>query len=91
LSVDCADQAEVDALWEKLGEGGTYSRCGWLKTATASPGKIVPSRLPELLGGSDKAGAKRAMEAMLQMSKLDTFRSLTAMESSSSRSSSRSR
>jgi predicted 3-demethylubiquinone-9 3-methyltransferase (glyoxalase superfamily) len=33
--------------------------------------QIVPTRLPEFIGGPDKAGAKRAMEAMLQMSKLD--------------------
>jgi len=71
LSVDCADQAEVDRFWEKLGEGGQYSRCGWLKDRYGLSWQIVPSRLPEFIGGPDKAGAKRAMEAMLQMSKLD--------------------
>ncbi|WP_026607397.1 VOC family protein [Methylocapsa acidiphila] len=71
LSVDCADQAEVDELWDKLGAGGQYSRCGWLKDRYGLSWQIVPARLPELIGGPDKAGAKRAMEAMLQMSKLD--------------------
>jgi len=71
LSVDCETQAEVDRLWEKLGEGGQYSRCGWLKDRYGLSWQIVPSRLPELLNGADKAGSKRAMEAMLQMSKLD--------------------
>ena len=71
LSVDCVDQAEVDALWDKLGAGGAYSRCGWLKDRYGLSWQIVPSRLPELIGGADKAGAKRAMEAMLKMSKLD--------------------
>lgn len=71
LSVDCADQQEVDHLWEKLGAGGAYHRCGWLKDRYGLSWQIVPSRLPELLNGADKAGARRAMEAMLQMSKLD--------------------
>jgi predicted 3-demethylubiquinone-9 3-methyltransferase (glyoxalase superfamily) len=71
LSVDCADQAEVDRLWEKLGEGGSYSRCGWLKDRYGLSWQIVPARLPELLGGPDKAGAGRAMAAMLGMAKID--------------------
>lgn len=76
LSVDCADQAEVDRLWEKLGAGGAYSRCGWLKDRYGLSWQIVPSRLSELLNGPDKSGAKRAMEAMLTMAKLD----ITALE-----------
>ena len=71
LFVDCADQAEIDSLWERLGVGGEYSRCGWLKDRFGLSWQIVPSRLPQLLRGPDRAGAKRAMEAMLQMSKLD--------------------
>jgi predicted 3-demethylubiquinone-9 3-methyltransferase (glyoxalase superfamily) len=71
LSVDCADQEEVDRLWEKLGEGGCYSRCGWLKDRYGLSWQIAPSRLVELFKGPDKPGAKRAMEAMMQMSKID--------------------
>jgi predicted 3-demethylubiquinone-9 3-methyltransferase (glyoxalase superfamily) len=72
LSVDCADQEEVDFLWEKLGAGGEYSRCGWLKDRYGLSWQLVPSRLPQLLsGGADPAAAKRAMEAMFKMSKLD--------------------
>jgi predicted 3-demethylubiquinone-9 3-methyltransferase (glyoxalase superfamily) len=71
LSVDCADQAEVDYLWDKLGAGGCYSRCGWLKDRYGLSWQIVPKRLPELLKGADKAGARRTMEAMLQMAKID--------------------
>lgn len=71
LFVDCADQEEVDVLWEKLGAGGSYSRCGWLKDRYGLSWQIVPSRLPELIGGPDRAGANRAMQAMLQMSKLE--------------------
>ncbi|KAF2989986.1 VOC family protein [Methylocystis sp. MJC1] len=71
LSADCADQAEVDRLWEKLGEGGSYSRCGWLKDRYGLSWQIAPSRVVELINGPDKAGAKRAMEAMMTMAKLD--------------------
>lgn len=71
ISVDCADQAEVDRLWEKLGEGGSYSRCGWLKDRYGLSWQIAPSRVVELINGPDKAGAKRAMEAMMTMAKLD--------------------
>jgi predicted 3-demethylubiquinone-9 3-methyltransferase (glyoxalase superfamily) len=71
LAVDCADQAEVDRLWTELGAGGTHSRCGWLKDRYGLSWQIVPSRLPELVNGPDKAGATRAMQAMLQMGKID--------------------
>lgn len=71
ISVDCADQAEVDRLWEQLGEGGSYSRCGWLKDRYGLSWQIAPSRIVELINGPDKAGAKRAMEAMMTMGKLD--------------------
>jgi predicted 3-demethylubiquinone-9 3-methyltransferase (glyoxalase superfamily) len=33
--------------------------------------QIVPTALPKYLGGTDRAGARRAMQAMLAMSKLD--------------------
>lgn len=74
LSVDCADQAEVDDYWEKLGAGGEYSRCGWLKDRYGLSWQIVPTRLGELFSGADKAGAQRAIEAMFTMSKLDIAR-----------------
>ena len=80
LSVDCANQGEVDTLWEKLGAGGEYSRCGRLKDRYGLSWQIVPARLPELLSGPDPAGATRAMEALLKMSKLDIARLETAYD-----------
>ena len=72
FKIDCADQAEVDRLWEALSSnGGSVERCGWLKDRFGVSWQIVPSVLPKLLGGSDRAGAERAMKAMLQMGKLD--------------------
>ena len=72
FKIDCADQAEVDRLWDTLSaNGGSVERCGWLRDRFGVSWQIVPSVLPQLLGGPDRAGAQRAMQAMLQMVKLD--------------------
>ena len=72
FKIDCEDQAEVDRLWDALSSnGGSVERCGWLRDRYGLSWQIVPSILPELLGGADRAGAQRAMQAMLQMVKLD--------------------
>ncbi|MFJ8918334.1 Glyoxalase superfamily enzyme, possibly 3-demethylubiquinone-9 3-methyltransferase [Streptomyces sp. LamerLS-316] len=71
LSVDCADQEEVDTLWTKLTEGGEESMCGWLKDRYGLSWQIVPRALPELLGDPDRARADRVMKAMMGMRKLD--------------------
>jgi len=72
LSVDCADQAEVDRYWEALtGGGGKPVQCGWLTDKYGLSWQIVPRRLPELLSDSDPAKGKRVMQAMLKMVKLD--------------------
>ena len=70
--IDCADQAEVDRLWTALlANGGEAGKCGWLKDRYGVSWQIVPAALPKYLGGTDKAGAQRAMQAMLGMGKLD--------------------
>jgi predicted 3-demethylubiquinone-9 3-methyltransferase (glyoxalase superfamily) len=72
FKIDCADQAEVDRLWDALSSGGgAPQQCGWVKDRYGVSWQVVPSVLPELLGGSDGTGAKRAMQAMLGMKKLD--------------------
>jgi predicted 3-demethylubiquinone-9 3-methyltransferase (glyoxalase superfamily) len=71
LSVDCRSQAEVDDLWEKLSEGGSKGRCGWLKDRYGLSWQIVPDVLPRLLGDADRAKAARVMEVMMGMTKLD--------------------
>ncbi len=72
FKIDCADQAEVDRLWDALlADGGKAERCGWLKDRYGLSWQIVPTALPKYLGGADRAGAQRAMQAMLGMVKLD--------------------
>jgi len=71
ISVDCADQAEVDRLWSRLCEGGAPSHCGWLKDKFGLSWQIVPRQLVQLLKDPDPAKAQRVMGAMMQMSKID--------------------
>jgi predicted 3-demethylubiquinone-9 3-methyltransferase (glyoxalase superfamily) len=72
FKIDCADQAEVDRLWDALlANGGQANRCGWLRDRYGISWQIVPTALPKYLGGPDRAGAARAMDAMLGMVKLD--------------------
>jgi len=69
--VNWENQQEVDDLWEKLSEGGEEGRCGWLKDKYGLSWQIIPSALGELLNNKDAGKAKRVMEAMLQMGKID--------------------
>jgi predicted 3-demethylubiquinone-9 3-methyltransferase (glyoxalase superfamily) len=70
--IECEDQAEVDRLWDALtADGGQPVQCGWLKDRYGLSWQITPKALPRLLAGPDKAGAKRAMEAMMEMVKID--------------------
>ena len=72
FKIDCADQTEVDRLWDALSaNGGSVERCGWLKDRYGVSWQIVPTALTKYLGGPDAAGAKRAMQAMFGMVKLD--------------------
>jgi predicted 3-demethylubiquinone-9 3-methyltransferase (glyoxalase superfamily) len=71
IMVECADQAEVDRLWEALSDGGKVEQCGWLRDRWGVSWQIVPKRLGELMSDPDSAKARRVTEAMLQMVKLD--------------------
>ena len=69
--INCKDQAEVDHYWDKLVEGGKPSQCGWLVDKFGLSWQITPTILPKLLTDKDPAKAKRAMEAMMKMVKID--------------------
>ena len=72
FSVDCEDQFEVDRFWSALtADGGKPVQCSWLQDKFGLSWQIVPRRLPELLSDPDTAKAKRVMEAMMQMVKID--------------------
>ena len=70
--VECDDQAEVDRLWDALtAEGGEPGPCGWLKDRFGLSWQIVPRELNVLTSDPDPERARRAMEAMLQMGKIE--------------------
>ena len=71
FSVSCSDQAEVDRLWTALTDGGEESMCGWLKDRFGLSWQIIPERMGELLSDRDPERAQRAMQAMLQMRKIE--------------------
>lgn len=69
--VDCATEEEVDHYWKALTDGGEEIACGWLKDRYGLRWQIVPSELPAVLGDPDPQRARRAMQAMMKMKKLD--------------------
>ena len=71
IMVECDTQAEIDRLWDALGEGGSTEQCGWLRDRWGLSWQITPRRLGELMKDPDRATAKRVTEAMLKMVKFD--------------------
>lgn len=65
LFVPCDTQAEIDAVWDRLADGGKPLRCGWITDRYGLTWQIVPARISELI----KHPA--AMQAMMGMVKLD--------------------
>ncbi|GAL83204.1 3-demethylubiquinone-9 3-methyltransferase [Sporocytophaga myxococcoides] len=70
LFVKCETQSEIDSMWEKLSEGGSKGRCGWLKDKFGLSWQIIPPILGELMGDKDPAKSQRVMQAMLKMDKI---------------------
>jgi predicted 3-demethylubiquinone-9 3-methyltransferase (glyoxalase superfamily) len=72
LQVECDDQAELDKYWDALlADGGEPSVCGWLKDRYGLSWQVTPKRLLEMYTSPDREAARRAMEQMLTMTKLD--------------------
>lgn len=70
--VYCEGQAEIDRLWAKLtADGGEEQPCGWLKDKFGVSWQIVTRDMERLTSDAEPERAKRAMNAMFQMKKLD--------------------
>lgn len=66
------DQAETDRYWDAIvNNGGEESACGWCKDAWGFSWQITPRALLDAVASSDRALAKRAYEAMMEMKKID--------------------
>jgi len=69
--ITCEDQEELDYYWDKLCQGGQEGPCGWLKDRYGVSWQVVPKGMDELFSDPDPERARRAMDAMLKMGKLD--------------------
>ncbi len=69
--VRCADQAELDTLWDRLAAGGKPLQCGWITDPFGITWQLVPAEMMDLLGRGDAAANQRLMQAMMPMVKLD--------------------
>ena len=73
FQIMCQTQEEVDHYWNRLKEGGDpqAQQCGWLKDRFGLSWQVVPTVLLEMLNDPDREKSDRAMDAMLQMKKID--------------------
>ena len=69
--IECSDQEEIDYYWERLTDGGSEVQCGWLKDRFGLAWQVVPAGMDEVFAAPDPEKARRAMEAMLKMVKID--------------------
>jgi predicted 3-demethylubiquinone-9 3-methyltransferase (glyoxalase superfamily) len=72
FQVTTMDQAETDRYWNAIvGNGGQESACGWCKDKWGLSWQITPIALTRAIANPDPAAAKRAFDAMMQMTKID--------------------
>jgi 2-polyprenyl-6-hydroxyphenyl methylase/3-demethylubiquinone-9 3-methyltransferase len=72
FQIATADQAETDRYWNAIvGNGGQEGACGWCKDKWGLSWQITPIALIQAISDPDSAAAKRAFDAMMEMSKID--------------------
>ncbi|MBC5764677.1 VOC family protein [Ramlibacter albus] len=72
FQISTEDQEETDRLWNAIiSNGGQASACGWCKDKWGLSWQITPRALMEAISDPDRAAAKRAFEAMMEMGKID--------------------
>jgi predicted 3-demethylubiquinone-9 3-methyltransferase (glyoxalase superfamily) len=72
FQVATLDQAETDRYWNAIvNNGGQESSCGWCKDQWGVSWQITPVALTRAIANPDPAAAKRAFDAMMEMTKID--------------------
>ncbi len=80
------DQAETDRYWDAIVDnGGEESACGWCRDRWGFSWQITPRALLDAMNSQDKAAAKRTMDAMMTMTKIDIMAIETAARGSTQR------
>ena len=73
FQIPCRNQEEIDYYWDKLTAGGDAraQQCGWLKDRYGLSWQVFPAAVMDMLQDQDRKKADRAMQAMMQMKKMD--------------------
>ena len=73
LFIACKDQAEIDYYLDKLTQGGdpAAQQCGWLKDKYGVSWQVAAQGIEQIVGDPKDPGSQRAMQAMMQMKKID--------------------
>jgi predicted 3-demethylubiquinone-9 3-methyltransferase (glyoxalase superfamily) len=71
FQITCETQEEIDYYWERLSDGGEEGPCGWLKDRYGLSWQVTPSGMDEVFSHPDPERARRSMQAMLGMRKID--------------------
>jgi predicted 3-demethylubiquinone-9 3-methyltransferase (glyoxalase superfamily) len=73
FQIDCDTQEEVDYYWDRLSQGGDEKKqqCSWVADKFGLSWQVVPKQMKTMLADKDRVKAGRAMDAMMDMKKLD--------------------
>lgn len=75
IQIPCKNQEEIDHYWQTLiSDGGEESQCGWLRDKFGFSWQVTSPEMNRFIAGPDPDGARRATEAMLEMTKIDLGR-----------------
>ncbi len=78
--VECENQEELDAYWQKLSAVPESEQCGWLKDKYGLSWQITPADMEEMMSKGTPEQIDRVTKAFLPMKKLDIGKLKAAYE-----------